>query len=97
MKWIVLFLAAALLLGQQQPEREKPVHDETVGVLTGYEPGETLSIRTDDGETRTFELASLGVTIDENVKVGTRVRVILKDTEGQRTLEVRREAGAGDR
>jgi hypothetical protein len=95
MKAVLVLLMAGLLLGQQQPDREKPAHDEIVGVVVEYQPGKTLAIRTDDGDTRTFEIGTGGVTIDENVKVGTRVRVVMKDTEGQKTLEVKPEAGGG--
>jgi hypothetical protein len=91
MKAILLLLLAGLLLGQQQPQRSEAVHDETVGVVTEYQPGKRLVIRTDDGQTRAFELAARGVTIHEGVGVGTRVRVIAKEAEGQRTLEVRPE------
>jgi len=60
-------------------------HQEFVGTVTEYKPGESLQIKAVDGETHSFDLDEndVQVSVDPKVKPGAKVAVTVHKEENQ--------------
>lgn len=65
-----------------------------MGKVTKYTQGQSLTVKTDKGKTKTFDLTKSTANIDPSIKVGSRVKVSETNNNGQQTISVEPYSGS---